>query len=389
MDPLAFKEGAPGNLVSLDELGSGAFAFVPEPLPVRGLALSPEVLLALSSADAQLGKLDGVATNLPDPELLIGPFLRREAVTSSRIEGTQTSFSDLVMLEAAEELGDSGDAREVSDYADALRYGVRRMDEIGIGRQLMFEVHQLLMAHTDRIRTKPGMLRTRQVFIGPRNEPIRNARFVPPPTLAVPDAVENLFEYYRNPDKLPLLVRLGILHYQFETIHPFLDGNGRMGRLLIVLMLCHQRRLTAPMLYLSAYFERHRTRYYDLLLGVSQRGEWEPWIIFFLEAIAEQANDAIVRTLELSQMRKTYRERLSGARRSASALQLIDELFRFPVLTTRIARRVLKVSDTAALDNIQKLIDAGILAYSHSRGRRQVFVAAEIIDVIDRIIPTP
>lgn len=345
--------------------------------------------MALSDADAELGRLDGLAANLPDPELLIAPFLRREAVSSSRIEGTRTTFSELVLFEAADDLNESGDAREVSNYIDALKYGVRRVEETGICRRLLLEIHQKLMAHADADSTLPGQFRTRQVFIAPQGQSISNARYVPPPALAVPPAVDNLFEYFHQPDRLPLLVRLAIMHYQFEAIHPFIDGNGRMGRLLIVLMLCQQRRLAAPMLYLSAYFEWRRSQYNDLMLAVSQKGDWESWITFFLNGIAEQAKDAIIRTRQLHNLRGEYRRRLTGARRSTSTLTLVEGLFRFPVLTTRLAVRTLGITNTAAMENIQKLVDAQIVQFAYSRGRRQYFLAGDIIEIIDRAQADP
>jgi Fic family protein len=389
MDPATFTNPASGDIVQIVEGDLASFAFIPAPLPVAAPVLTPEVAMACSEADAELGRLDGLAAYLPDPEILIGPFLRREAILSSRIEGTRTTFSDLVLFEATEERETSGDTREVSNYIDALKYGVRRVQEIPFGRQLVYEIHELLMSGSEPEKL-PGRFRNRQVFIAPVGLSILDARYVPPPVYAIDPAFENLVAYHEQPDRLPLLIRLAISHYQFEAIHPFIDGNGRMGRLLIVLMLCQTKRLAAPMLYLSAYFERRRVQYNDLMLGVSQAGRWEPWLQFFLNGVAAQARDAVVRTRQLHALRDTYRKRVTGARRSTSAVTLVDALFGFPVMTTRIARRILNMSDTAALENILKLVDAGILRQvSPATGRLMLFIADEITDIIDRAEAIP
>ena len=318
MDLTAFTQRSPGRLVVVREGGISTHAFIPSPLPVVGDVLTPAIALALSEADAELGRLDGLAANLPDPEILIGPFLRREAILSSRIEGTQTTFSDLVLFEAAEDQEPTGDTREVTNYIDALKYGVRRLPEIPPGKQLINEVHEILMRHADPDKL-PGRFRDRQVFIGQHGLSIEDARYVPPPAHEIETAFANLIEYYNQPGTLPLLMRLAIAHYQFEAIHPYIDGNGRIGRLLIVLMLCHARRLAAPMLYLSAYFEKRRTEYNDLMLAVSQDGQWESWLLFFLQGVAAQAKDAVVRTTQLQQLRARYRQKVTGVRRSTSA----------------------------------------------------------------------
>jgi Fic family protein len=384
LNPRSFGVGAPGRLVTIQE-GGHAFIPSPLPLPLRD-ALTPQVLLALSEADNELGRLDGLGSNLPNPELLIAPFLRREALLSSRIEGTQTTFSDFVLFEAAEEELASADNREVANYVEALKYGVQRVSEIPLGRQLILEIHQHLMRGTDERQTLPGALRDRQVFIAPARATIDRARYVPPPPLALPTAVENLATYLQQPEAQPLLIRLAVSHYQFEAVHPFVDGNGRVGRILIALQLCSERRLAAPMLYLSAYFERHRQQYYDHLLRVSQTGSWEPWLLFFLRGVALQARDAISRTRELHALRDLYRTRVSGARRSTALLTLVDDLFRLPVMTNRLARLSLGFSWQAANENIQRLVDANILTLLGVGGAgRHIFTAREIIEILDRV----
>ncbi len=381
MDVTKFQPQAPGRLVSISE---GGHAFIPAPLPIASDYYSREVILALDEATTELGRLDGLATSLTDPEILIGPFLRREAVLSSRIEGTQTTYSDLVLFEAAESASNMGDTKEVSDYIAALKYGVRRVEEIPIGRQLILEIHDTLMASADPSKVLRGQFRDRQVFIGQKGLSIADSRFVPPPAMEVEALFDNLAAYLQNPEPLPLLIRLAIAHYQFEAIHPFIDGNGRLGRLLIVLMLCKERRLKAPMLYLSAYFERRRQDYNDLMLEVSRSAAWADWIIFFLNGVALQSHDAIQRTRQLHELRQQYRDRFRIARTSASVLTLVDALFELPVLTNRRAQSILNFSWQAASENIQKLVDAGIVQRIEYPGRVQYFIASGIIEVLDR-----
>lgn len=382
VDPAAFRKNSPGRLVSISD---GGFAFIPSLLPVEASILTPTVVLALADAEAELGRLDGLAGSLPDPQLLIAPFLKREAVLSSRIEGTQTTYSDLVLFEAAEEELASGSAREVSNYVEALKYGVRRVADVAISRGLIMEMHRMLMTGTRVPDEHIGRMRDHQVYIAPRDMPISQARYVPPPAHELDPLLNNLVTYLQASEQLPTLIRLAIAHYQFEAIHPFFDGNGRLGRLLIVLMLCHSRRITDPMLYISPYFERNRAQYYDLMLDVSRSGEWGAWIRFFLEGIRSQARDTILRTRELIALRERYRKKLSGARRSTSTLTLVDALFRLPVLTNKLAAGALNFSWQAANENVQRLVDAGIVTKVDARGRKQYFIAKGIIDVLDRV----
>ncbi|HTU71217.1 MAG TPA: Fic family protein [Candidatus Baltobacteraceae bacterium] len=385
MDIRQFQPQAPGRLVKISE---GGHAFIPAPLPIGADLYTADLILALDEATAELGRLDGLAANLPDPELLIGPFLRREAVLSSRIEGTQTTYSDLVLFEAAEIAANTGDTSEVRNYISALKYGVRRAEEIPFGRQLILEIHDTLMASAEA-KVRRGQFRDRQVFIAQKGLTIRDARYVPPPALEVEPLFDNLAAYLQAPNQLPLLIRLAITHYQFEAIHPFIDGNGRLGRLLIVLMLCKERRLNAPMLYLSAYFERRRQQYNDLMLEVSRSGAWTDWIIFFLRGVALQARDAIQRTRQLQALRQQYRDRFRTARTAASVLTLVDALFELPVLTNRRAQSILGFSWQAASENIQKLVDAQIVQRVDVPGRVQYFLATEIVEILDRAEAIP
>ena len=280
-----FTSDAPGGII---QSTLGYEAFIPNVLPPE-LPLTWPLVRAMSDADRAVSELAGVARNLPNPHLLINPFLRREAVLSSRIEGTQASLSDLFVFEASERSeAPQSDVEEVVNYIHALEYGlyvIRQGRRISLA--LLKEMHELLLKGVRGQDKSPGQFRTKQNWIAEGSRRLENARFVPPPVPQMYDALDALERYIQSPSDLPPLIRLALVHYQFETIHPFEDGNGRIGRLLITLLLCAEGLLPEPLLYLSAYFERHRDEYVDRLLGVSQSNEWEDWITFFLTGIAE------------------------------------------------------------------------------------------------------
>ncbi len=305
MEAELFTDRRTGDLVRIPE---GGVAFVPNPLPVGHHVLTPDLVLALEQATTELGRLDGLGSTLPDTNLLIGPFLRKEAELSSRMEGTQTTFSELVMFEAADGLRADGDLREVSNYVVALKYALSRARDTGISRTLLNETQRLLLAGTGEAH-RSGRFRDSQVFIGPRGFSIAEARYVPPPAHRIDELIDNLERYIADGERLPFLVRLAVVHYQFEAIHPFFDGNGRIGRLLMPLLLVHSGMLRAPMLYLSAYFERRRAAYNDAMFAVSADGRWSDWITFVLRGIALQAQDALSRVAQLNRLRSTILER--------------------------------------------------------------------------------
>ena len=262
----------------------------------------------LSKADQVLGELKGVGQMLPNPNLLIGPFIRREAVSSSRIEGTETDFEQLVLFEVEQaDSENADDRREVSNYVAATQYGLERLKTLPVSLRLMREVHERLMRGVCGEDKTPGDFRRRQNMIGRKGQDPAQARFVPPPIEEMKSALNDLEHYIAHPPGMPVLVELALIHYQFETIHPFLDGNGRLGRLLINLLLCERGCLTQPLLYLSSYLERNKDQYMDHLLRISQRGEWVPWLEFFLDGVAVQSKTAIDRSNELLALRNRYR----------------------------------------------------------------------------------
>lgn len=357
---------------------------MPHPLP-PSMDLTWELAGKLSEADRALSELSGRARNLPNPHLLIGPFVRLEAVLSSRIEGTQASLSDLFYFEAegARHPGRpvTPDVREVANYVRALETGLRRLKELPLSLRLIREVHAELMEGVRGEGLTPGEFRRSQNWIGPPGCNLADAIYVPPPPAEMTEALGELEKYLHTDSALPPLVRLALVHYQFEAIHPFLDGNGRIGRLLTVLLLCHGRLLEQPLLYLSAYFEQHRQQYYQLLLAVSQTGRWSEWVAFFLSGVAEQARDALWRTERLLALRQEYHQRFSTARSSALLLRLIDDLFEYPVMSVPKAASRLGITHRAANMSIQKLVQAGILEEVTGRPRYRLFTAQAVIDV--------
>lgn len=299
-----FAPGAPGTLVRTDE---GAWAFVPNPLAPT-FSYDESLVKLLTDATLALGKLDGVAQTLLDPHLLVGPFLRREAVASSRIEGTVTNLEQLLLFEESHRLPDTpGDVREVANYVQALEYGLRRPPERPISLGLIREMHQVLMHDVRGGRHGPGQFRRVQNLIGQRGQRVADARFVPPPPTELPRLLDDFERFIAGPSELSPLIRLAFAHYQFEAIHPFEDGNGRLGRLLIALLLGEWGIVGQPLLSVSRYFDHHRDAYIDGLLAVSQRGDWRGWVELFLTAVLTQAEDALTRSRRLLDLRERYR----------------------------------------------------------------------------------
>jgi len=378
-----FRPSAPGKLVPTV---GGAQAFVPVPLPEQ-LDLSSPTVRLLARAENALGRLAGTTGREFNPYLVGSPLLHREAILSSRIEGTITTPEQLVLVQAE---GDRGtprardeDTQEVLNYMNAMFRGLEILRELPVCLRLIREVHQVLLAGVRGDRERPGEYRTHQNWVrGKLDDTIQNARFVPPPVPEMNRALDD-FERYLNrepsADHDPMLVQLALVHYQFETIHPFRDGNGRVGRLLIPLLLCGHGRLDAPILYLSAYFERNRDLYVDLLLHVSQTGEWLPWIDFFLRGVLESSEEAVRQATDLLALRQKYHRQFQTGRSSALLIRLIDRLFQAPSITIRAAADLLGGTQQAASNNIRRLQDEGVLRETTGRRRGQIFLATEIM----------
>jgi len=380
MQTSSFQKNKPGALVKNAE---GYWAFVPSRLPPK-LELTWDLAREISRADRKLSELAGTARTLPNPHLLIEPFSRREAVLSSKIEGTVASLSDLLSFEALGTVpSDRSDVREVANYVGALEYGLKRVRELPVSLRLMRELHERLMKGVRGENLTPGEFRKRQNWIGDPGCRIEDASFVPPPVPDMMAALHALESFIHDESHLPPLVKMAVMHYQFEAIHPFLDGNGRIGRLLIVLLLVTEKLLPQPLLYLSAFFERHRSDYYRLLLEVSQKGNWTEWVVFFLRGVAEQSADAIQRANRLQQLGTQYREKLQVSRSSATLLKLTDHLFLRPVINVSRAMTVLKLSQPSAQANIDRLVHEGILVEVTGRQRGRIYVADKIIAVVE------
>lgn len=380
MRPEEFTENKSGKLIKAPQ---GYWAFTPNPLPPP-LSLSWDLVNKISLADRSLSELAGVARTIPNPHLLIGPFIRREAVLSSRIEGTQASLSDLFFFEAsAGSAPEKGDVREVANYVKALEHGLARLKKFPISLRLIREMHERLMEGVRGEHLTPGEFRRSQNWIGPSGCTLMDAVFVPPALEEMNAALDLLEKYIHASPSFPPLVRLALIHYQFEAIHPFLDGNGRIGRLLLTLLLCADGLLPEPLLYLSGYFERRREEYYRLLLAVSRSGAWSEWIAFFLQGVVEQSQDAMKRSNRLLGLWQESRQRLQSARSSALLLQLVDNLFSYPVTTIARAAKQLKVTQRSAQLNIEKLVREGILKEATGRRRNRVFVAPSVIEIIE------
>jgi len=380
MNPVDFTAEKNGRLLKTQ---LDFWAFLPNPLPPQ-LTLSWDLVSQLSEADRALSELAGTTRTLPNPHLLIGPFIRREAVLSSRIEGTQASLTDLLFFEASGTVDPKApDAREVANYVKAMEYGLARLKKFPLSLRFIREVHEYLMDGVRGDHLTPGEFRRSQNWIGPDGCTLMEATYVPPPVDEMEKALDQFETYLYAPSTVPILIRLAAIHYQFEAIHPFLDGNGRIGRLLITLLLCKEEALSEPLLYLSAYFERHRNEYYRLLLTVSQAGKWIDWISFFLRGVAEQARDALARSDRLLHLWESYRREFQSARSSALQLRLLDQLFAYPAITTNQAAKHLKVTHRSAQLNIEKLIRKGILKEATGKQRNRVFVAPQIVKIIE------
>ena len=365
---------------------NGQQAYVPDPLP-RDVELSSSVIYRLDEASRAVGTLAGAGETVPNPHLLIRPFIRREAVLSSRIEGTQASISDLLLYEASGQRGARGDVAEVANYVRALEDGIRLLDELPISLRLVNQMHSVLMRGVRGADRRPGELRTSQIWIGSAGTPIEEARYIPPPANLLRDLLADWELFVNDRAKVPPLVKCALMHYQFEAIHPYPDGNGRIGRLLVVLFLCASKILETPLLYLSAYFERDREEYYSQLLQVSLTGNWEPWLVYFLDGVAEQARDSLVRTRRVRALVDRHRRLLQDRRESGNALRLLDELSASPFMNAPYAARLLGVTNAGARGILGRLVAAGILEESPGSWPR-LYVARELLDAIEAPIAT-
>jgi Fic family protein len=364
---------------------SGYHAFIPAPLPPDPpIAMDSEIQRLLSDADRALGRLDGITTVLPNPDLFVAMYVRQEAVLSSQIEGTQSTMEDILHYEV-EAGGDHlpKDVSEVSNYVKAINYGLQRLKDFPLSLRLIREIHEQLLEGVRGQHQKPGEFRKSQNWIGPGGCTLADAVFIPPPPSELIPALSDLEGFLHSTSDLPALIHCGLAHAQFETIHPFLDGNGRVGRLLITFLLCERNILQRPLLYLSHYFKLHRVEYYDRLMATRMSADWEGWLKFFLRGVFEVSLEAANTSRSIIQLREEHQSLIRNAFGSSPgmALELLDHLFFFPVTTPRRAESLLKCSYVTASKLIRLMESHGLLQETTGGQRNRVYHYQPYLDL--------
>ena len=381
MNPEDFKNSTAGKCVRIITQPP-YWAYVPNPLPPK-IEVDWDLASLLSEADSKLGELSGAGQLLPNPHLLIRPFMRREAVTSSRIENTQSGLDDLFFFEADEtERPPMSDVTEIINYVLAMEYGIKRLEDLPISYRLIREIHGILMRGVRGENATPGQVRTSQNWIGSPGCTLMEATYVPPPEPEMRQCFSDLEKYIHSNAKEPALIQCAFIHYQFEAIHPFVDGNGRIGRLLITFMLLERGLLSQPLLYLSDFFEQHRDEYYRLLLNVSQKGDWKAWITFFLNGVRQQSEDALLTIQKLLALQNGYKEIAVGQRVPKVVNPLIDYLFASPVISISTLSKTWEITYSTVQRGVNHLIEKGILKEVTGGHRNRLFVAREIYNII-------
>jgi Fic family protein len=381
------KVGIQSHYVISTVSGERVRAFVPPPLPPGPAALDLTSLQAiLAQANQAVGRLDGMTSALPDLKLFLYSYVRKEAVLSSQIEGTQSSLSDLLLYENAETPGvPLDDVQEVSNYVAALNHGLKRMrGGFPLSLRLIREIHEVLLSKGRGSHAQPGQFRTSQNWIGGTRP--GNAAYVPPPPEYVMNCMGHLETFiHQDAPSLPLLVRAGLVHAQFESIHPFLDGNGRVGRLLITFMLCAEEVLREPVLYLSLFLKKHRPLYYERLNGTRGEEGWTDWLDFFLQGVRDTANQAARTASSIDKLFRTDKEKLElFGRGAASALSIYRYAQANPLFSIRSAAREMKVSFPTASAAVMRMTEAGILQEASGKRRGRLFVYGKYLDVLNR-----
>ena len=374
-----------GKVVQADgEKGDQYNFFIPNPLPPK-VEFDEELVLILSKAEEKLGKLSGIGLTLPSPNLLIIPYLRKEAIMSTRIEGTRISMQEVLLSEAKEKEEKTKDAQEVINYINTVNYALTKIEKSPINVELIKNMHKVLMEEIRGDERSPGEFREVQNWIGSELSKVSDANFVPPNPEAVPKLMEDLIDYLNSEHNVPVLVRCALMHYQFETIHPFCDGNGRIGRSLITVYLCKKKKMIKPLLYISEFFEKYRLEYNELLFRTGQTGKFENWIKFFLKAVEVQSEDALVRAYKLLDLREAYRKRVQREAQSSDILSIIDYLFSNPFITVKKAQMISDVTYPTAKRYMEKLAEYEILKETNRLQREKTFVAHEIYEIIKEI----
>ncbi len=382
MDASIFTKKCPGHLVGI---ARNLKAYVPDKLPPK-LEWTSRMVESLSNAERAIGQLRGLGMNLSNAHLLINPFLRKEAEMSSMIEGTLASMEQLYLFETGDLSVERSvsDVREVHNYVVAMEQGLEMSKKLPICLRMIRQLHQILLKDVRGENKMPGEFRKTQNWIGFHGRPIDQALFIPPPPARMIICLDELERFINEPmNNMPVLAWIAMIHYQFEAIHPFIDGNGRIGRLLITLLMCVKDVLDKPILYLSEYFERNRREYYDSLLRVSTNGQWNEWILFFLQGIAEQSLGASEKAKQLISLQKHYHSQTAGTR-SPLLHKLIDGLFETPAIRISETAKRYSVTYAAVKKNVDGLVAGGILKQAAGGKRNKIYIASEILDIINK-----
>ena len=362
----------------------GYDTFIPHSLPPDELQIDEGLQLLLSKADSALARLDGVTEVLPNPDLFVAMYIKKEALLSSQIEGTQASLRGVLELEAKmKPHEDINEVQEVLNYIKAMHHGMEKLEFAEFSLDLLNEIHRFLIKGTRGSHKRPGKLRTEQNWIGPPGGTIHDAVFVPPPPEKVEPLMQDLVEYIKIKDKMPILIKIALIHAQFETIHPYLDGNGRMGRLLITYYLYWRKALSRPLLYLSFYLKKNREEYYRLLNGIRKDGDWESWIAFFLKGVIEVSNNSINAARKIIQLKESILEKLlEGRVSSIHAVKLIDLLYEQPVISINDVADFLEITHQSANNLVTRFEDIGILTEITGKQRYKRYIFIEYVRII-------
>jgi Fic family protein len=381
MDPKNYQNSSAGKPIHHP---TGYWYFLPIDLP-PDLNWSPTLVSILAEAERNLARLASIGNSPANLNWVVQPFIRHEAVVSTRIEGTRASLADLYAYEAEQLsfLEPDTDADEVHNYVKAMDYGLDRLQTLPVSLRMIREIHTQLMDNVRGKHLTPGEFRCSQNWIGPAGCTLQNAPYVPPPAQEMLTALNQLEHFLHMPSELPALIRVALAHYQFEAIHPFLDGNGRVGRLLITLLLYAWNLLPQPLLYLSAYFEANRQEYYDRLLAVSQQGKWEDWLHFFLMGVSIQSLDAVQRITQLQALYLAYAEKIQIERAAERLIEVLALLFERPIVTIRQVEAALDVPYRSAARYVEKFVQLGILREITGQSRNRIFQADEILLTVE------
>jgi len=376
---------SPGRAGQYIQQSTGYRAFSPKSLPPDPpVVIRPKMQVLLSQADRALGRLDGSIQTLPDSDWFMYMYVRKEAVLSSQIEGTQSSLQDVLAAEARIlSPNRPRDVDEVINYVRAMNYGLQRLSELPVSVRLIREIHAELLKGVRGSHLTPGEVRQNQNWIGPAGCSLNEAIFVPPPPHEIAHHLSELERFLHSDSKLPMLIRIGLAHAQFETIHPFLDGNGRVGRLLITFLLCEQQTLLKPVLYLSHYFKQYRQAYYDQLQSVRDRGTWEEWLTFFLRGVAEVSNQATETVRLILNLRETHRKVITDklGRAAGNGYRVLDHLYQHPIVSVSNVQDLTGTSYQAANTLVSKFVENRILEEFTGQARNRKFMYASYINL--------